>query len=571
MRRYRAICVGVLLLAAGVVTTPSGAQTAASPPQAERRPVATATDRPATGARHAPAGRGASQANFEAPAAVDPATYAAEKAAARRGPAPGNPDAVALPSQRSGGSEPQVPSVSPSFTGLNRQTAVNNGSVFSPPDTIVAKSPTRILEGANSALRLFTNTGSVIQTLNLNSFFGASTANGLLFDPKTFYDRNATNPRMFVVALQVAGRDDAISTNDVSRIWVAVSRSSNPASLGSSDWCRYNIDGRREVGTSNVSWADYPEVGVGRDSFSFAMNNFRFTDDSFRFSYIHVWNKTIAENNAASCPTIPRSVFTAPGATAGNFSRFTIQPAQSYTSPSSFAGTTNPAYYMSTTRGQSNQYHVFRVRNVASGSPTITGVTLTGGAYDIPPSSPQPSSSIVVDTGDNRMLQVAGIGNSLFGIFTSSCNFTVGTTNESCSRSPRVSVGQNASGGLTASLVENRLAGFGDGVFAHHQSIATNTGLTSGSTWEFSGSSNRLSSAAMIRNAGAAWAGVQTYAPGTCSLPATAPSTTRARSGDYAGAQLDPTDITTFWLAGERATTIGTSCQWETRVARLIP
>jgi hypothetical protein len=569
MARIKAICVGVLLLAAGAVTiTPSGARTVLSAPQREQQPVAKANDRPAAGAVRMPGGRAASETNVEPPAAVDPATYAAEKAAARRGPAPGNPDIVSLPDD---GSAVQAPSVSPNFTGLDRQTAANNGFVFSPPDTIVAKSTSRVLEGANSALRLFTNTGTILQTRDLNTFFSASTTNGRLFDPKVFYDRNATNPRLFVVALQVAGRDNSTSTDDVSRIWVAVSRSSNPSTLNSSDWCRYNIDGRRETGTTNVSWADYPQIGVGADSFSFAMNNFRFTDRAFRFSYIHVWNKTIAENNATSCPTVPRFTFTAPGAVAGNFNRFTIQPAQSYTSPSSFTGTTNPAYYMSTTRGSSNEYHVFRVRNVASGSPTITRVILTGSSYAIPPSGPQPSSSIVVDSGDNRMLQVAGIGNRLFGIFTTSCNFTGGTANESCTRAPRVTVGQNTSGGLTASLIENVLAGFGDGVFVHHASIATNTGLTSGSTWEFNGSLFRLSSAAMIRNVNAAWSGVQTYANGSCSLPATSPSTTTARSGDYSGAQLDPSNLTTLWLAGERATTTDTTCQWQTRIAGLVP
>jgi hypothetical protein len=74
----------------------------------------------------------------------------------------------------------------------------------------------------------------------------------------------------------------------------------------------------------------------------------------------------------------------------------------------------------------------------------------------------------------------------------------------------------------------------------------------------------------MIKNVNAAWAGVQTYAPGNCSLPPDAPSTTTARAGDYSGAQLDPSFVG-FWLAGEQAGTIGASCQWQTRIARLNP
>jgi hypothetical protein len=527
----------------------------------ERQPTSTSHDRPFSS--QAPvSSNGAHRASSvmrTTASAVNRATYRQEKAAATRGPAPMGATPVRFPRSAA----PLAASVPLSFNGLDRPSAVNNGLVFNPPDTVVGKSPNRVLEGVNSALRLFGNTGGIIGTSNLNTFFGAATTNGLLFDPKVYYDRNATNPRFFVVALQVAGRDNTNTADDISRIWVAVSRSPDPASLASSNWCRYNIDSRRNVGTTQVSWADYPAIGAGRDSFSFALNQFRFTDRAFTFAVVHVWNKTTAENNAASCPTVPRFTFQ-PSATAGDFSRFTVQPVQHYTSPSSFTGTTNPAYYLSTRRGTSTEYRVYRVRNVASGSPTMAQLTLTGASYGIPPSSPQPGSTVMVDTGDNRMLQAAGIGNRLQGIFSTVCNFTSGTPNESCTRAPAVTVGQSSTGGLTASLVENTFAGFRDNIFVHHPSIAMNSALQSGATWEFSGSANSLSSAAMTKNAGGAWTGVQTYAPGACSQ-------SQSRAGDYAGAQTDPSNLNSFWLAGEQSVTIGTSCQWRTRIASLVP
>jgi hypothetical protein len=528
----------------------------------ERQPASTSHDRPSSSRAPTPAHTGthhASSAVRTTASAVDRATYRREKAAAVHGPAPLGASLVRAPRSTA----PSAPSVPLSFNGLDRPSAVNNGFVFNPPDTIVGKSPNRVLEVVNSALRLFSNTGGILGTRDLNTFFGAATTNGLLFDPKVYFDRNATNPRFFVVALQVAGRDNTSTADDVSRIWVAVSRSPDPASLASTNWCRYNIDGRRNVGTTQVSWADFPAIGAGRDSFSFATNQFRFTDRAFTFAVVRVWNKTIAENNAASCPTVPRFTFQ-PSGTAGDFGRFTIQPAQHYTSPSSFTGTTNPAYYLSTRRGTSTEYRVYRVRNVASGSPTMAQLTLTGASYGIPPDSPQPSSTLLIDTGDNRMLQVAGIGNRLQGIFTTVCNFTTGTPNESCTRAPAVTVGQSATGGLTASLVENRLAGFGDNFFVHHPSIAMNSALQSGATWEFSGTATSLSSAAMIKNAGGAWSGVQTYAPGACSQ-------SQSRTGDYAGAQTDPSNISSFWLAGEQSVTINATCQWRTRIAMLVP
>jgi hypothetical protein len=510
------------------------------------------------------------------PASVDPKTYRREKAAAEYGPAPTGAQIVAEPDSGSAQSAAasEAPSVTLSFNGLARPGAVNHGFASDPPDTIVAKSPNRVLEGVNSALRLFNSSGSVIQTQDLNSFFGAGAPNPdtgarLLFDPKVFYDRNSLAPRLFVVALQKDGLDDSNPSNDFSRIWVAVSRSPDPSSLASSDWCRYPIEGRRQIGQSNVSWADYPEIGVGKDSFSFATNQFRFTDRGFTFATIRVWNKGLAENNANSCPSVPRFTFQPAGFAAGDFSQFTIQPAQSYTSPSSFPGTTNPAYYMSTTRGASNQYHVYRVANLASGNPTLTSLTLTGASYSFPPSSPQPSTSIRIDTGDNRMLQVAGIGNTLVGTFTTGCNFTSGTPNESCTFTPRVSVGQNSSGGLTASLSENTLSGLGDNIFVAYPSIATNTSLQSASSWQSSGANQSLRSTALTKNVNAGWTNVSAYAPGSCSLPVS--DTTTARAGDYSGAQLDPSDLTGFWLAGERALAFGSDCPWQTRIAKLLP
>ncbi len=543
----------------GVAPT-AAAQTSATATGPELTPATTDRAHPFAGAQLPRNSVKGTRSISRPPAAVSARRYAREKADAERRDAPLGAETplVAGP----GAEAPTAPLI---FDGLTRPGAINNGFTFTPPDTTLAKSTNRIIEGANSALRLFTKAGSPIATLNLNSFFGAPTANGLLFDPKVFYDRNATNPRFFVVALQVAGRNDTSNTNNVSRIWVAVSRSPDPTNLSAPSWCRYNFDGRFNTGTTNVSWADYPVVGVGRDSFSIGLNQFRFTDTQFTYALIKVLNKNVAENNAGSCPTIPNFTFR-PSSTFADFSRFTLQPAQSYTTPSSFTGTTNPAYYLSTTRGSSNQYHVLRVRNVASGSPTLNQVTLTGASYSMPPDAPQPSSSVLVDTGDNRVLQVAGIGNQLTGIFTVLCNFTAGTPNESCTRTPRVRVDQTPGGAFTATLAENTFAGIGNNVYVHHPSIATNTALQSASNWESNGPGEFLRSKAFIKNVNAGWSFVSAYAPGACSLPAG-----NARSGDYSGAQLEPTNATSFWLAGERTRTINGVCQWSTRIANIVP
>ena len=491
--------------------------------------------------------------------AIGAAALAAAKAAAVSGGAPEGAVAIPVP-----GAAVRAAVVS-NFQGLNRVTSQSNGFIFRPPDTILGKSPNRIIEATNSVIRLSNNVGGVIATATLNTFFGAGviagSSDGLLFDPKVYFDRNAVNPRVYVVGLQARGRGDGILANNVGRLFLAISRSIDPTNL-TTNWCRYNIDSRSEIGTVNESWGDFPGLGTGRDSLSITLNNFTFNNDSFRFARIHVIRKDPASNNAAACPSITRFIFQ-PSAAAGNGALFTIQPAQHYSSPSSGAGTTNPAYFLSTNSafGSTNQYHVHRVRNVA-GAPTYTRVTLASGAYSQPADGNQPGGGALIDSGDTRMLQVAGIGNTLMGQMTSGCNFGA-LPNESCVRTPRVSVGVSGTGALVASIPENVFQGFGANLFVHHSSIATDFALRSGATWEFNGAARFLSSAAMFKPFNGAYVGVQTYAGGTCNYPL-------QRAGDYSGAQLDP-DGTDFWLAGERALVLNGSCQWDTRVVKMIP
>src|SRR5436853_6503402 len=73
-----------------------------------------------------------------------------------------------------------APSVTVNFAGLNRPAAANHGFVFVPPDTTSAKSPNHVIEATNSAVRLFTPAGTILATADLNTFFVASTTQGLL-------------------------------------------------------------------------------------------------------------------------------------------------------------------------------------------------------------------------------------------------------------------------------------------------------------------------------------------------------------------------------------------------------
>ena len=447
--------------------------------------------------------------------------------------------------------------VTTSFVGLNQ---VNAGGLV-PPDTIVGKSNTRVLEAVNVSLRLFTTTGGVLATKTLNSFFGASTSQGTLFDPKVYFDRNAANRRFYVVALQQSGSTDA---SGLSRIWLGISRSPDPANLEPANWCRYFINGKRNAGTALSSWADYPGLGVGADKVVISANQFTFTNDAFTFAILRVFNKLTAANNAASCPSISLFTFQPSGASA-NFSIFTLQPAQHYTSPSSFTGTSNPVYLLNTARGTSSSYRVWRVRNI--NPPSLQGPTLVSGnfTYAIQPDAPQAGSAVLLDTGDTRVTQVAGLGNALRGVHGTSCNFG-GGANESCVRYVRISVGQSSTGAFTAAINDQATTGFGAGDFIFWPGVAVNNAGLAAIDYHRNRNAagvRFLSSLVTTRNANAF---VQSFfiTSGTCGQPFN-------RTGDYIGAQTDPSDVSSFWLAGERATTVSGSCRWQTQIIKLVP
>lgn len=486
----------------------------------------------------------------------DPETYRRAKAAAVWGPAPTGAQRVPAP---------QDIGIAAAATAFNGMDQVTGGT--SPPDTIVARSTSRSIEAVNRSVRMFNNDGTPLATRTLVDFFGEDVAEGNLFDPKIYFDRNAQNARYYVVALQVFGRDDADTSNDISRFHLAISRSSEPTSLVNG-WCDYEFDARLSPGTANAAWADFPGLGVGADSLVFTANQFRFTDRSYTFATVHVINKIVASNNAGSCPSVTKRFFV-PATAIGDGTVQTLQPAQHYTSPSTFPGNVNPAYLMSVNSGTATAYHVWRIANAGSTTPVLSRITLNGRQYGDPPDSPQPGSNVPVDTGETRILQVAGIGNSLHGVTATVCNFTAGTPNESCTLTPRITVGQGADGRVTASFAENTFAGVADGTFAAYPSIAVNNNGQAATAWLVSSSATALRSRALFKNQGAAWTSVSDFAIGNCALPQAA-GRPNARAGDYNGAQTEPNG-SAFYLAGETAVMIGGSCQWLTRIARVTP
>ena len=264
-----------------------------------------------------------------------------------------------------------------------------------------------------------------------------------MFDPKVYYDRNATNPRFFVVALQVAGRDNTTTADDVSRIWVAVSRSPEPGQSGADELVplqhRRPQERRHHPGqlvrlpgyrcrSGQLLLRDEP-VPVHRPCLHLRRGPRVEQDD--RGEQRHL----VPDRAQVHLPAV------------GHCGR--LQPVHDPAGPALHQPVLVHRHHQPGLLPEHPARNQHRVPGLPG--PERGGRVADDGAAHAHRRQLRHPAQLaaagqrgdLVDTGDNRMLQVAGIGNRLQGIFTTVCNFTTGTANESCTRAPAVTVGQS--------------------------------------------------------------------------------------------------------------------------------
>jgi hypothetical protein len=452
-----------------------------------------------------------------------------------------------------------------------------------PPDTTLGKSSNRVLEGVNAQFLLTNNAGTLLDSKTIADFFNFTPGSfhEIGFDPKIIYDRNATRPRFYVAALT----SDA--TTQTSNLHLAISRSTDPATLGLNDWCRYNFAGVTGAGTTSAAWADYPEIGVGLDGLIITTNQYRFSDNQFMYSRVRILQKLKANNNAAACPGVSSFNLGTWRLTSSNtdWTRITVIPAMAYTSTSSFTGVSDPIYMVSSpdtdasglTPGMptsANYYRIWRVSNIGSGSPSFESATIGGNfTYTTPPRGVQSGGQYYTDTFDTRGMAAVSYGNKLYYAHQTACNVTSGTANESCIRFVRFNVGESSSGTLGVSISQQLTSSPGDGWFLSHPSIAVNQSGQTALTTQATSASTNLSSWWAIKNASDTGWSFNFLGQGTCANDGEYDSGKNAiRVGDYTGTVTEPYYLNTFWVAGEAARQVGTSgCHWTTRIANVSP
>jgi hypothetical protein len=157
------------------------------------------------------------------------------------------------------GLAPLVPSPPPSqsFVGLDDIPRVGTSTLVIPPDVDGAVGPSVILEGLNNNYRFYDKaTGAGLGTTSITSFWAAAGGTGL-FDPRLLYD--PVQQRWIAVTLS-----DSRST--ASSILLAVSQTSDPTAA----WTLYRV----LADSTGTNWADFPSVGFNKNWIAINVNLF---------------------------------------------------------------------------------------------------------------------------------------------------------------------------------------------------------------------------------------------------------------------------------------------------------
>ncbi|HEV8308196.1 MAG TPA: hypothetical protein VGW35_11060 [Methylomirabilota bacterium] len=474
--------------------------------------------------------------------------------------APGVDDGVAV---GEAGTLPVSPGVLIRFAGLDELTA---GGVV-PPSPSVAKGVSRVIQAANSALRLSTVTGAPLQTKTLRAFFGAPDR-GAVLDPQVLFDQNEADRRFYIAALQHRGTTEASGT---SLIHLAVSRSPEPPDLEPDHWCRYAIDAKRDGGTALASRAGDLTLTVGSARLVLTTDQYRFATNAFTFAVIRVLDKVALSRNTGACPSLPGTVVFQPAAAPGDRSFFALQPVQS---PGPWAADLrDPVYFVNTGFTGTSSDDRYRVSRIWDTPPTFRSLVLRGARrYASPPDSPQPRSAVRLDTGDARIRQAAG-GRAtaeaitvtyLTAVHATRCH--VGAASPTaCVMWVRVEVTPIAA--AFARIDQQLMLGGGPGIFDSFPGVAEGADGVSVVAFQRSGPGRFLHGLVMVKpfSAEAFGPAVLPATPtGQCALAAP-----RAM-GDAITVRRDPVRLQ-YWVSTVRAISVAGRCVWETAVVNLRP
>src|SRR5216683_2432145 len=434
-------------------------------------------------------------------------------------------------------SAPQIPQHLAGFPvmDLSRQVDLyGSGQDLQPPDTQLAAGPAHLAEADNSVLSIWTKSGTLVTTADLNVFFGLA-AGYQASDPRILYD--AESSRWFLSVL-------AFTSTANSQIHIAVSATSDPTA----SWKVYLLASATGV------IGDQPMTGVNTDKVVISWNDFTGASlTKLTFSGEETW--VLQKSDLVSGASLHSSTF------GPDLIRFRIVPAQSLAPTAtewlSYDNADCPS-------------------NCNSVSPTVGVVAITGTpnggnvawtesdpalqATTTPPFPRQPSGVPVVKDNTDSFLSAVWQGGMLWVSGSDGCLPSGDSATRSCLRLVEVSTGG-------APTVAQDFDAGQNGVDLYYPAVTLDS---SGDLFiGYSQSSHTMYPAASavdtLANSPTAFENPITLATGLRSYQAGATN----RWGDYSGAARDPANPAHVWVTAEYQASASDAGNWGTATGEI--
>lgn len=398
--------------------------------------------------------------------------------------------------------------------------AVKDDISYIPPDTTGAVGPNHVMTTLNNQVNIQTRSGGAIvgYPKNLSSFWAGT---GTSFtDPKVLYDPYAGR----WIAIVDADFDQATP-----KIALAVTTGATPSDP-TGTWFRFTV----VDDPTGAAWCDYPTLGFNKDWIVVSCNMFS-NSNNFAGVWVYTFHKATLYAGSADTATVTKFSTSSGG---------TIQPAVTYDA-------TAAEYLFQSWNGNSGAARLYTV----TGSGTISAVSLVtqGQTWAFAAGSnedfaPQQGSSDLINTGDDRMINVVYRNGSIWGVQTAFIPASAPTRSVA-------QYWQVSPGGLLQAFGR---AGSGASTFYGYPSIAVNKngdaliGYSSFSTAQFASAAYTYRHAdGTVEPDVVLKAGKDSYHKTYDPNPASA----RNRWGDYSNTVIDPVNDTDFWTIQEYAET----------------
>jgi uncharacterized repeat protein (TIGR01451 family) len=447
---------------------------------------------------------------------------------------------------------PNMPSPAQTFAGLSHDGACTGGMCGAgyPPDTVGDVGPNHYVEALNTAVGIYSKTGTQLAAFTFNSLWGGSgsgtacdTANA--GDPTVVYD--PLGNRWFVADFAFA----KVSAPPYYEC-VAVSKTGNPVTGG---WWLYAV--RADDG-SHPYLPDYPKMAIWPDGLYMTANMFDCrTACSFKEVRIWAFNRADLEAGAFRGQVVDMGTTAYVSMLPGNL-RGASPP----------AGTRN--YVVAESRS-TFAFHVFRyhVDWADPDSSTFTGpVNVSQTSYPFASGDlvPQPGTTTKLDSLEDRLMMQAQyrnisgtesvwvshtVGNAPTGVQWAQIDVTGGTV---ATTPVQQQIWTNVNGDGVSRWMPSLAVD-------HVGNMAVGYSASSGSVFPSIRYAGRLATDAP----NTLGQGEATLFAGTGSQVFTCGGSPCHRWGDYTSMSVDPVDDCTFWYVGQYYVTTG-STNWRTGI-----